>query len=100
LVFETQYGGVIISDSTNIVTGIKLNFTQRELINVFPNPHSNTFNVFTMIPCILKIFNLRGQLLDEISLEKGLNEVELKHLTSGVYLYNCNGITGKITKLK
>jgi hypothetical protein len=57
----------------------------------FPNPSSNnTINLEINKNDFLRIFNLRGELLNTIRIVKGLNTINLNFLSNGVYLLKVN----------
>jgi hypothetical protein len=64
---------------------------QQKLINVYPNPIVDKLNIVydaqTTEDIIVLIFDLSGKKLFHKTLQAGHNEIDLKYLDSGIYIY-------------
>jgi len=55
---------------------------------MFPNPIYDVINIIIKDDADFSIFNINGELLKKGKLLKGYNEVDILHLTGGLYLLN------------
>lgn len=69
------------------VTSIQDDFEDRAVIEVYPNPFTETIhlNPFYNID-LVEVFNLKGQLLKQVKNFNGQQKVDLNILNSGVYI--------------
>lgn len=70
-------------------------FEQKE-ISIFPNPVTNKVNINSSNRTEISIFNQLGQLMEQVQLGKGKNELNLNQYQSGIYIFR----TGSGTQMK
>ncbi|MBO9702434.1 MAG: T9SS type A sorting domain-containing protein [Sporocytophaga sp.] len=58
---------------------------------VYPNPFHQEIIIDCQFDFEAELYNFIGQKVDEFTLSKGKNEINLEHLDSGIYLLNTNG---------
>jgi Secretion system C-terminal sorting domain/Beta-propeller repeat len=60
-------------------------------LNIYPNPSSGNFRIWSAEDGILEIITASGQKVDEIKIISGLNEINRTQLPPGIYLCNLIG---------
>lgn len=84
LVYTNIWGCSDTSNSINLIISDKLeDWTQ--YIQVYPNPFQNFLNVTVPFNTSLTIYNLLGEMINQLSLEPGKNILSLESLPNGVY---------------
>ncbi|WP_028980954.1 T9SS type A sorting domain-containing protein [Sporocytophaga myxococcoides] len=58
---------------------------------VYPNPFQQEIIIDCQFDFQAELYNFIGQKVDEFTLSKGKNEINLEHLDSGIYLLNTKG---------
>ncbi len=75
-----------------------INKTDKNIINIYPNPANNYININTLQKGKLLIFSQIGNIVYEGFAEKGTNKIDISNLSSGIYLIKVNGEIGKFLK--
>lgn len=65
---------------------------------VYPNPTTGIFFIETEISTTANIFSITGQMVKSVKLNKGKSQVDISHLSSGLYLVQVENITTKVIK--
>ena len=97
------YTTYIYSLPKSTSSNISFDNTAADIIPAFPSPSSSNIHLPYSLPPgssgVMKIFNIRGQLVEKINLDGNQNHLNLNlsHYTPGVYIYEYNGISNKFT---
>ena len=81
-IYSTKSVFVEKSDDTSTVS---INEVQSRNISVYPNPAQNVVWLESEQPQVVRVINLKGELVKTVSIEKGKNEVDITDLNYGVY---------------
>lgn len=66
---------------------------------IYPNPTTGIFFIETeILPTTANIFTMTGQLVKSVKLNKGKSQVDISHLSSGIYLVKIGNIATKVIK--
>ncbi len=86
-VVKAAWYAVGLDDATEISPIVKY-----EDLSVYPNPASNHVQIFShyKIPIPVTLFNLLGHQIQEITVGPGLNEIDIRGLSKGMYILYSN----------
>lgn len=56
-----------------------------EAPQIYPNPSSGSFNITYQVDAQVQIFNVNGQLVHEMEINTGVNEIKDLNLNPGIY---------------
>ncbi|MDZ7796523.1 MAG: T9SS type A sorting domain-containing protein [Candidatus Marinimicrobia bacterium] len=93
----------IYSLPKSTISNVSFNDTDPDVTPAFPSPSSSNVHLPYSLPNgssgVMKIFNIRGQLVEKIDLDGNLNHLNLNlhKYTPGIYIYEYNGISNKFT---
>lgn len=86
----------IVEDETLSTQDNKVNTSVSA--KVYPNPTTGIFFIETENPTTANIFTMAGQMVKSVKLNKGKSQVDISHLSSGLYLVQVENITTKVIK--
>ncbi|MDL2314989.1 T9SS type A sorting domain-containing protein [Bacteroidales bacterium OttesenSCG-928-C19] len=105
-----QYCGWLGESSTEILGAEDLHMTgtyvgvskpeNKATFSVYPNPVKSNLHIVSELPQKVEIFNLKGTKINEYSLIRGHNVIDVTGLFNGVYILKANGTIKKIIKSK
>lgn len=97
-IFNKELTPTEIATLAGVATGIKEASITQNLF-VFPNPANNVLNIDSKTSVNIDIVNLLGATIQSQLLNIGTNQVNISHLTSGIYfIKSYNGATIKFVK--
>jgi len=76
----------------------KANNTERNIINIYPNPANNYININTQQAGNLIIISQLGNIVYKGNAEKGINKIDISNLNNGLFLIKVNGEIRKFIK--
>lgn len=116
---DTTYVGMIYDPGAEVIQvstddGIGVMFRQRAQpsgvedtplaaragLRVMPNPFDRVAVIQSPSEMDLNLYSVTGARVRTITLQQGLNAIDLGELPSGVYFYRGSGVTGRITKVR
>lgn len=87
-------------DFINPANGLKEGFNERNSLTIFPNPtHDRIFVNSNQVIIQVKIYNLKGNLLEDISQEK-IEQIDVSQLEDGVYFMMLQSKFGQVNYKK
>ena len=86
---------MVSSDCVTVSTVAITDNAIKELVQLYPNPVQEVLVVATQVPVFIQIYNSNGQIIKELTLNVGERTIDLKDLSSGLYLTKLNVLSGE-----
>ncbi len=94
----SNHGWTIIDGEENCITAVEDINAQLELA-IYPNPATNFIHLEAPSPLQLRIYNILGEQIKDITLNKGRNIIDVSDFNFGVYyLASKRGYLGRFVK--
>lgn len=80
-------------------TSVNVDDLEEDVLNVFPNPFYGHLTSLTEASGTLKVYSMSGEMLKTLSLDIGMNHVQLDEVPAGLYLLVFQAGNQKYTRL-
>lgn len=90
----TNYYRLEIVDNTGKITYSDIrviNYGNQNSFVIYPNPAKNYVNIQSSIAGVAYIYNIRGALVKTVTIQAGVNNIDISKLSSGIYVGQMNG---------
>ena len=92
----TDANGCMINSSVDVVVGTKEIVNTYDAVKFSPNPAIDLLNITSSDKKIVELYNMTGQKVLELELEKGINSIRISKLPKGFYLAKVIGENGAV----
>ena len=80
---EAAVDDIYLYDQSQITSSLEM----EENINIFPNPTTGLVTINNSENSVLKIFNVLGDLIDQVNLTNDVDYIDLSEFSDGIYYF-------------
>jgi PKD repeat protein len=91
----TQNECTVTSDCITIGTVSVADYAIKQLVHLYPNPVNDVLQIEADVPVFIRLYNINGMLVREMSSSIGTESINLSELSSGLYFAKVTVLSGE-----